>query len=65
MSKDLEICMIPCHSSEILSQVSVVPHLHANAVGFDAFAQGTVSNSWLYIFSSRLMLSKIYQLFAS
>lgn len=62
MSKDLEICMIPCHSSEILSQVS---HLHANAVGVDAFAQGTVSNSWLYIFSSRLMLSKIYQLFAS
>lgn len=53
--------MISYHSSGIVSQVSTVPHLHANAEGFDQFAQGTVSNSWPYIFSSILMLSKIYQ----
>lgn len=57
--------MISHHSSGILSQVSIVPHMHANAVGVDPFAHGTVSNSWLYVFSPILMLSKIYQLFAS
>lgn len=43
--------MISHHSSGILSQVSIVPHVHANAVGLDPFAQGTVSNSWPYVFS--------------
>lgn len=65
ISKDLEVCMISYHSSGIRSQVSIVPHLYANVVGIDPFAQGTVSNSWLYVFSFILMLSKIYQLFAS